>query len=82
MSLLIEWLLTVLLYLSALKNPFARAAGSSFLEHSGACFYSINGINLIWICPGLIWGKFAIEVSGRMVVSVGEFSGWEYNRGI
>ena len=32
------------------------APGSSLLEPSGACFYCKNGIRLIWILPGLIWG--------------------------
>ena len=39
---------------SILSTINSIAAGSSFLEPPGACFYSINRISLIWFWPALI----------------------------
>ena len=39
-------------------------------------FYTINGISLIWILPGLIWFEFRIGVGGGGAVSLGVEREW------
>ena len=41
-------------------------------------FYSMNGISLIWIQPGLTWCEFGIGVDVQQVVSLVKFSEQEW----